>query len=307
MVTSLQKLSEYLEKQRRSGLVPKKIRVHREGKEFERTQWVRPEEIEKPSKVTKEEIDIIDKTIRDLSKIHRDDKPEHMKRIRQKIHGEQQLKKLDNMFSEHTENTVSKGSAMIRVCAGLLIGIDKNEIRQSLKQELDQQRFAYNERYKKVHEEHPELGRPISEEEVDNMIKSAFENIDEQFLNSFTKEQALSQEYLKQYLKTDKVKICRGVRGNLVANIKDKIKNLSDGDEIEISNGLVSGFTFDPDYTKQFGDIALTTEIPIEKVIYAFDFKEGQKPTPEGYGEHEVLVSGRDANRFKVGDIKIWK
>jgi len=47
MTSKLLELTEYIEKQRRAGLVPKKVLVHpKEGQPFERTQMVRPEEVE---------------------------------------------------------------------------------------------------------------------------------------------------------------------------------------------------------------------------------------------------------------------
>lgn len=49
---ALRALESFIEKQRREGLVPKKVRVTRAGKTFEVTRWVKPEEArptEKPS------------------------------------------------------------------------------------------------------------------------------------------------------------------------------------------------------------------------------------------------------------------
>lgn len=43
-MSNLDDFTTYIEKQRREGLVPKKVRVKREGKTFEQTRWVRPEE-----------------------------------------------------------------------------------------------------------------------------------------------------------------------------------------------------------------------------------------------------------------------
>jgi len=52
-MTNLDELIIYVEKQRRAGLIPKKVRVRRGGKTFEQTRWVRPEEKPKDLKQTR--------------------------------------------------------------------------------------------------------------------------------------------------------------------------------------------------------------------------------------------------------------
>ena len=249
---------------------------------------------------TKQQLDaFLNKAVKVFPTMHRDDRADKMRIFRKKVHG-RSFAKLDKALFDHQERTVSKGSLMLRFAALRLQGYSSKEVESKLRGEVQEQAKALNERYRGVL-----IYKPITPKVADGIVSRAMKAVDTKFLEAFNEEAEMSREYLRKWLGEATVKVHRGVAGTFAKKIIDTISAASLETNLKIGIGTISGFTTDEQYAEQFDGVVLSKKIPIDKIAYAFDFRDGGIPLPGYAGEHEVLVPGEVVDTYKVSDIKV--
>jgi hypothetical protein len=295
----MQKFGAWVEKQRKPGLVPKKIteQVHRGGKTFphHRTVWVKPGEIPK-GKDAKHFTDDANKHFQKmqdlLSKATADDITDDVEDFYD------YLAKTENagFVSKVEKSWMSMGSWQIgddarysvTLKAGLnfLMGKDDAAHRKQDFQMIQQLTGS-----QMTHSEYNELS--------DNAKKDAVG------LLAFI---AKTEVALRKRYPSGKATVYRGLHGDdIVKELKDEMEG-SDG-AVTIPHDGISSYTLDRLVAKDFAHpegtmddgVILKKEVPIEEILISFDDVWG---ADEVSGEREVLLNSDALTSFDSSELE---
>lgn len=238
------------------------------------------------------------KAMKTFPKLHPNYREQDVTAYRKKVHGER-FDKLNWSLRQHQDSTVSKGSIMVRVAAMKLEGVSSEEIRRTLLEDCQAQAIGLNERYKNVDTHVPRT--PVM---VTNMVNSAMKSVDAPYLEAFKLDSELSKEYLKRWLKKDTVTVYRGIQGEPAKAMASKAQG--ENQPITISGNSLASFTTREGYATQFNGVIIEKKVPISRISYAFDWREGNIPSPKsGSGESEVLLPSKVINPLSIRDIQV--
>jgi len=242
--------------------------------------------------------EFIAKAIKTFPNLHPNYREQDITAYRKKIHDER-FDKLDWSLRQHQNSTVSKGSLMVRIAAMKLEGVSSEEIRRTLLEDCQAQAIGSNERYKNV-----DIYMPRTPVMVTNMVNSAMKSVDTPYLEAFKLDSELSKEYLRKWLKKDTVTVYRGIQGEPAKAMASKAQG--ENQSITISGNSLASFTTREGYAAQFNGVIIEKKIPISRISYAFDWREGNIPSPKsGRGESEVLLPSKVINPLAIRDIQV--